>query len=156
MRPMVWSLPTCWGGKLVYPVRLGAVMETQTRIVEWSGDNRCTSTEELSKVVKSLITEYVHDGREKRISLRRNLIVEVTAQPADANHRPVGSAYTTFTRDISTGGLRLISPTFVHTPFLILELCLADGTTKRLLLKILRCRPFRRYFEVGGLFETNC
>jgi len=131
-------------------------METPTRVVGWSGQDCVNSSEDLSKLVKSLVNEHSHDGREKRTSIRHGFSTEVTVQPADANHGPVGNAYNAVTRDISGSGLRLISLNFVNTPFLILEIPLAEGTAKRLLLKVLRCRPFRRYFEVGGQFETNC
>ncbi|TWU13896.1 hypothetical protein CA54_27380 [Symmachiella macrocystis] len=120
-----------------------------------SNQSILTNAEELSAFVASLVGNADYSGREKRISQRHPFSAEVTIQQLDSNRQPVGEAIAAVTRDISTGGASLISPTFVSAAFLIVEIAHPTGTKKRLLMEVSRSRPFRKYFETGGKFVTE-
>jgi hypothetical protein len=44
---------------------------------------------------------------------------------------------------------------FIETPLVIVQIDHPSGIAKRLLMEVRRCRPFRKYFEVGGPFVTD-
>jgi len=130
-------------------------MECQSRITNWGSDDCLTSTDELTAFVKSLIPRGAYTGREVRGKVRQPFVAEVQAQRVDSTYRPVGPTFSAVTRDISVGGIGLIAPVLVDTPLLIVRIDHPTGLAKCLLMEVRRCRPFRKFFEVGGPFVTD-
>ena len=130
-------------------------MKASSRVSSWGGQDCLSSTNDLTTFVKGLIPRQYHAGREMRFNLRRPFVAEVLVQKVDKDYQPVGLELTTVTRDISVGGLCFIAPMFIETPLVIVRIDHPSGVAKRLLMEVRRCRPFRKYFEVGGPFVTN-
>ncbi len=130
-------------------------MEPLGRALRWHGQNCVTQVEDLRKIVNSIARDDGLKGRERRSKRRFNFVSNVSIQAVNLDHQPVGLTYTAVTRDISTGGLRLLSPALINTPFLVVKIPLPSGPKKLVLLEVLRCRPFRNFYEVGGQFVAE-
>ena len=130
-------------------------MTGESHITHWGSEDCVTSSEELTEFVKSLVPRGAYTGREVRVSVRHPLFADLQVQPVGADYRPFGAQFSAVTRDISVGGLGLISPVLVATPLLIVRIDHPHGFSKCLLMEVRRCRPFRKYFEVGGPFVTD-
>ncbi|TWU13899.1 hypothetical protein CA54_27410 [Symmachiella macrocystis] len=130
-------------------------MKDSSHLTSWGGQDCLTSTNDLTTFVKDLIPRQSHTGREMRINLRRSFVAEILVQKVNKDCQPVEDEFVTVTRDISVGGLCFIAPIFIETPLVIVQIEHPSGVTKRLLMEVCRCRPFRKYFEVGGPFVTN-
>ncbi len=130
-------------------------MKDSSHQTSWGGQDCLTSTNDLTTFVKGLIPRQSHTGREMRINLRRPFVAEILVQKVDKDYQSVGLEFATVTRDISVGGLCFIAQMFIETPLVIVQIDHPSGMAKRLLMEVRRCRPFRKYFEVGGPFVTD-
>ncbi len=56
------------------------------------------------------------------------------------------------TRDISTTGLALISTRAASSRFLAVELACPSGETIQVVIRVIRCRPVRCFYEIAGTY----
>jgi hypothetical protein len=70
----------------------------------------------------------------------------------DQRLRPVDDAFAAMTRDISKSGLCLVHTRAVRAELLAVELSDLQGETMQLVMRLLRCRPTNRFYEIAGAF----
>lgn len=95
------------------------------------------------------------DFRDKRRSSRYSVNMVIPVQPFDAQLRPCERPFMLFARNISTGGICLLTDRAVVSAFLGLELSAPGGDLIQVLVKVLRSRPRGSIYEVGGEFITK-
>ena len=58
------------------------------------------------------------------------------------------------TRDISSSGISLVSTRAANSPFLAVELSASYDETIQIVMRVIRCRPLRCFYEIAGPFFT--
>jgi hypothetical protein len=106
-------------------------------------------------VKKMIVDAQGYYGPEKRTDPRYDLTTSVTAVPIDEEFRQTGEAFLAVTRDVSTRGMALFHTRVVTQPLLAVELLAPGGAKLRVALKITRCIPVGRFYEIAGYFVTT-
>ena len=106
-------------------------------------------------VKKMIVDAQGYYGPEKRTDPRYDLAVSIAAVPIDENFRQAGEAFLAVTRDVSTRGMALFHTRVVTQPLLAIELHAPGGSTLRVALRITRCLPVGRFYEIAGHFVTT-
>jgi hypothetical protein len=106
-------------------------------------------------VKKMIVDAQGYYGPEKRADPRYDLATSVTAVPIDEQFRQTGEAFIAVTRDVSTRGMALYHTRGISQPMLAVEMQAPGGAKLRVALKITRCIPVGRFYEIGGQFVTN-
>jgi hypothetical protein len=110
----------------------------------------------IADFVKRMIVDAQgYYGPEKRADPRYDLTVSVAAIPIDEQFRRAGEAFMAVTRDVSTRGMALFHTRVVTQPMLAIELQAPGGGKLRVALKITRCVPNGRFYEIAGHFVTT-
>jgi hypothetical protein len=112
------------------------------------------TTPEISKIIKQLTLE---EGAfaERRREERYPVSIAIPAIAVDEKYRPLGEAFQVLTRDVSTRGISLIHTEPVKAQFLAIELPVPEGAKTQLVIRVLRCRPVERFYEIGGQFVAR-
>ena len=93
-----------------------------------------------------------YGGSERRGANRHPIVTPVVVMPMNGEFRPAEGAFMVVTRDISTTGLALISTREVSTELLAIELPAAGGEKMQVVMRLARCRPVGRFYEIAGPF----
>jgi hypothetical protein len=108
------------------------------------------------------IAEFLHRlkdesrGREdRRQAARCWMVTHVAAVPVDKEFRPVGEPFMAVTRNISTRGLALVHTRAVESELVVVELTTGSGSAIQLVMRVARCRPMGRFYEVAGPFVVR-
>ncbi|NQT37549.1 MAG: PilZ domain-containing protein [Planctomycetes bacterium] len=101
-------------------------------------------------IVKMLGKEF--SGDEKRSTRRHNIVFPVPVVELDEAFCPTGDVRMAVTRDISTTGLALISTRAASARFLAVELTCPSGETIQVVIRVIRCRPVRCFYEIAGTY----
>jgi hypothetical protein len=99
-----------------------------------------------------------YNGPERRLRERHRVPLPVIAVPISDDGEPVGDAFRTFTRDVSTGGVGLLHTRPITSSHLALEIGARDGSgaTLQVLVRVLRCRRINDHlYDVGCEFVTR-
>ncbi len=104
---------------------------------------------------KCLAVEEDYWGPERRSSERHGVAIPAVMMPIDAGFDPIGEATMVMARNISNRGASLVGTRAVNARFLAVELCTACGEQMQLVMRVLRCRFIRRFYEIGGQFVTK-
>ena len=107
--------------------------------------------EAIAIFVKKAVGEMKAD-RERRGTPRYPLVAPAIGLPMDQRLRPVDDAFAAMTRDISKSGLCLVHTRAVRAELLAVELSDLQGETMQLVMRLLRCRPTNRFYEIAGAF----
>jgi hypothetical protein len=89
---------------------------------------------------------------ERRGTPRYPLVVPAIAVPMNERLRPVDEPFAALTRNISKTGLCLVHTRAGLAELLAVELSDLQGETMQLVMRLLRCRPMNRFYEVAGAF----
>ena len=92
-----------------------------------------------------------HDRRHHH---RYQFSVPAHVQPLDDRFGPIGKPLASVTRDLSAAGIGLLYTSPIDAPYLEVTIELPAGT-KRLIVKVLRCRPIGAFFDIGGCFVAR-
>lgn len=106
-------------------------------------------------VKKMIVDAQGYYGPEKRADPRYDLAVSVAAVPIDEQFRQAGEAFMAMSRDVSTRGMALYHTRVVSQPLLAIELQAPGGAKLRVALRITRCLPVGRFYEIAGHFVTT-
>ena len=96
-----------------------------------------------------------YGGLERRQTDRFRMMQVVLAIPYAADFQPAGDQFVTITRDISRSGLSLVATRAVHAKYLATELISTGGDVMGVVMRIVRCCTFRRFYEVAGELVTR-
>jgi hypothetical protein len=110
---------------------------------------------ELLKTTERIPTDRSHAGRDKRRAVRYSVKAAIPVQPFDAMLQPIEAPFMSVARNISTGGICLLSDRTIHAEFLGLELSATAGELVQLLVQVMRSRPRGNVYEIGGEFITK-
>jgi hypothetical protein len=105
----------------------------------------------IANFVKKAVGETKPDN-ERRGVPRYRLVVPAIALPMDQRLRPVDDPFAALTRNISKSGLCLAHTRAVRAELLAVELSDLEGETMQLVMRLLRCRPTNRFYEIAGAF----
>lgn len=92
---------------------------------------------------------------EKRTSHRHAVVAVLTAQEFDERLNPLGAPFQTVCRNLSAGGVCLVSSRSIDSDLLVIELSATGGVFIQTLAHILRRRPLGPYFDIGIEFVTK-
>jgi hypothetical protein len=96
-----------------------------------------------------------NEFRDKRRSSRHAVTMVIPTQPFDHLLRPAERPCMLFARNISTGGICLLSDRAHRAAFFGLELSAPGGDLIQVLVQVLRARPRGSCYEIGGEFITK-
>jgi len=119
---------------------------------EFPGANPSLDLTELKQFVQTLSLDHTGSMKQKRRTPRSSTEFEVPAVMLDQDYQPVGQPFVAICRNLSAGGLCLVSTEGVSTPHLLVKLNAATDSPIQLVTRVRRCRPIRRYFEIGCEF----
>jgi hypothetical protein len=127
---------------------------TEAISFDFSGVRASAPIDDVRDFVQCLADQpYV--GAQKRASPRQRLAIEVPAIPLNSQLQQAGEPFVAMSRDISTGGIRLVHTMHVSAPFLLIELESGDNVRLQIVTKVLRCRQLKRFFELAGQFVAR-
>ncbi|HUG69547.1 MAG TPA: PilZ domain-containing protein [Pirellulaceae bacterium] len=92
---------------------------------------------------------------EKRSSARHPIIAILTAIEFDDRLQATGQPFQTICRNLSGGGVCLISDRAIRSDFVVIELADRGGVPVQTLGRVLRRRPFGPYHDIGTEFVTK-
>jgi hypothetical protein len=107
------------------------------------------------EAIVAFIRQMVSDGQlvaNRRTVARQQLVVPVTVVPVDDGFYPIDEPFMAVTRDVSTTGLSLMHTRAVHCALLVVELPVRSAAAIQLVLRVVRCRSFGRFYEIAGHF----
>jgi hypothetical protein len=96
-------------------------------------------------------------GVEHRRDPRYVLAKPVLVQPADGDLRPCGEARYVVARDISRGGMAILSTQAIEADYLIVRLTMPRGESRELevALRVIRCERIPGgMYDIGGQFTA--
>ena len=103
-------------------------------------------------VTKMMRTECKRN--DNRGAQRRAVVVPVPLIQLDEGLSPTGNVHMAVTRDISSSGISLVSTRAANSPFLAVELSASYDETIQIVMRVIRCRPLRCFYEIAGPFFT--
>lgn len=124
-------------------------------MLESTGTESATSTDEIRSFVSRLAREYFLDGPDRRTEPRFRVTLPVSLCLLDERFAPLGYEVRAVTRDISENGLGLVCQDPVNAKYLSLQLASPAGEHFSVIVEVLRCRPVGYYFDVGCRFVTH-
>jgi predicted RNA-binding Zn-ribbon protein involved in translation (DUF1610 family) len=110
------------------------------------------------QALASFVAELVKENgnlSERRAFPRRVLVAPVAVVPVDEDYLPVDDAFMAITRDVSSGGVSLVHSRAVDSKLLVVELPKSGGEVIQVAVRVLRCRPLGRFYEIGGVFVVR-
>jgi hypothetical protein len=107
--------------------------------------------EAIARFVKKAVGAMKPD-HERRGVPRYPLVVPAIALPMNERLQPVDDPFVALTRDICTSGLCLVHTRAVQAELLAVELSDLQGEAMQLVMRLLRCRPTNRFYELAGAF----
>lgn len=91
--------------------------------------------------------------QEMRRHVRFPMAMAVTVLPLDSDYNTVGDPFESVLRDLSSGGLSLLCSRAISYDFLYVEIkSNPKDPGKRMIVQVLRCLRFGRFYEVGARF----
>jgi hypothetical protein len=116
------------------------------------------ATGQVSKAISELIARIApkaYSGPEKRTVERFPFVAPVAVILLSDTMAPVGAPFMVLTRNISRSGIALVSTRPVNTEFCAVALPSAGEETIQFVVQVVRCRPLRSFYEIGGRFVTR-
>ena len=117
-----------------------------------NGPDSETSPELLAFVAE--VGDRLAPSHDRRHHHRYQFSVPAHVQPLDTRFEPIGKPVATVTRDLSAAGIGLLYSSPIESAYVEVTINSPDGT-KRLLVKVLRCRPIGAFFDIGGCFVAK-
>ena len=130
------------------------LQNVRPRKIEFKYDDLVHATEEIEQFVGSLNLG-TESSVEKRTANRRVFHAAIPVQPVDENFRPLGEVFMAVTHDISVTGLCMFYNRAVEDEYLAVELDAAGGQTLQVVIRVCRCRPMGRFYQIAGEFITQ-
>lgn len=83
---------------------------------------RMLSQSEVDSVVQGLLRPGLREFGEQRVEARYPLAITITIDLLDRKRKPTGRTLEVLTRDISHGGIGILSRAPIHEPFILVRL----------------------------------
>lgn len=107
----------------------------------------------LIKAVRDLANKT--DPSDKRGQVRRVMNVPILTMPLSENLQPIGEPFATISRNISAGGICLMSDRKVAARFVAVQLPRVEGKTIQVAMEIVRSRHLEGFVELAGKFVSR-
>lgn len=114
----------------------------------------CGIGEQVEHALRRVIGS-VYSADNRRADHRYNITTRVTAHAIDPETGQPGEPIAMLTRNLSRGGASLLCDVAIREGELLLRFTTDAKGTPPLRLRVLRCRPAGRHFEVAGRFVTG-
>ena len=93
-----------------------------------------------------------YTGKERRATVRCPFVLAIPALPLDEAFKPAGEPFMIMSRNISSGGIGLVSRAPVRVKNLLLDLSARDGKHMQIIAELTRCRSVDGFYDIGGKF----
>ena len=157
-RSRLWNCTGCrtpYDAVLDREVSLELIQHVQPAEIDFGRRDFLHVPETIAEFIARWFCEEGYEGPERRTSRRHRVTTPVVALPIDQGFEPLGDPFMVMSRSISGTGMALVSTRAVTTGFLAVELSTALGKRMQLVMRVLRCRPIHRFYEIGGKFLTK-
>jgi hypothetical protein len=108
----------------------------------------------IAEFVAKLLPED-YRGWEKRGYKRLSVVTPVAVMPLSESLEPSGSPFMVLARNISRSGIALVSTRSVSATCLAVELPRDPEESLQVVVRVVRCRPLRSFYEIAGSFVTK-
>jgi hypothetical protein len=109
----------------------------------------------IADFIARILPDGCYAGPEKRDCERFPIVAPVAVMPLGNGLEPAGAPFMALTRNISRSGIGLVSTRAACTEFIAVEWPCVSGQGMQLVVQVLRCRPLRSFYDIGGKFLTR-
>ena len=105
--------------------------------------------------VRRLVDSYCPNDGERRAEPRVALRIPIVMQLLDENFQPIGDTFDAVTKDISTGGIRVLHMAPLNARFFQVDAVSQKGEHMSLLAEVKHCTPIGDHHEIGARFVVD-